>query len=170
MFLLSMRFLASGFCDWQQLCQAVADPPMGNFWGAKFSQGYGCRLHGVARESVRDVNQSRSNLPCGLYSGIALSVGGYESMLCQPKPVDAVQALMSLAQKLVVAGAEKVIICQLLYRASLIFRGSTWLNTTQGLTRATILLGGGEFLCSRNLFLEAPIWVPIAWQLTASTL
>jgi hypothetical protein len=32
-------------------------------------------------------------------------------MLCQPKPVDVVQALMSLAQKLVVAGAEKVIIC-----------------------------------------------------------
>jgi hypothetical protein len=53
-------------------------------------------------------------------------------MLCQPKPVDVVQALMNLAQKLVAAGAEKVTVCQLLYRVSFIFRGSTWLNTTQG--------------------------------------
>jgi hypothetical protein len=39
MFLLSMTDLDSSFCDWQQLCQAVADPPMGIFWGANFSHG-----------------------------------------------------------------------------------------------------------------------------------
>jgi hypothetical protein len=71
-------------------------------------------------------------------------------MLCQPKPVDVVQALMNLAQKLVAAGAEKVIVCQLLYRASFIFRGSTWLNTTQGLTSVTSLLG--ESFCAPEIY------------------
>jgi hypothetical protein len=52
-------------------------------------------------------------------------------MLCQPKLVGVVQVLMNLAQTLVAAGAEKVIVCQLVYRASFIFRGLTWLNTTQ---------------------------------------
>jgi hypothetical protein len=38
MFLLSMRYLISDFCDWQQLYQAVADPPMG-FFGLQISVG-----------------------------------------------------------------------------------------------------------------------------------
>jgi hypothetical protein len=72
--------------------------------------------------------------------------------------VDAVQALMSLAQILVVAGAEKVIICQLLCRASLIFRGLNLAEYNARVDQGNNFMGGGEFLCSRNLFLEAPIW------------
>jgi hypothetical protein len=73
---------------------------------------------GLPGKGVRDVDLSLSNVPWGLYSVIALSVGGNDLCSASRKPVDVVQDLMSLAQKLLTAGASKVIICQLLHRAS----------------------------------------------------
>jgi hypothetical protein len=74
-------------------------------------------------------------------------------MLCQSKPdVDAVQALMSLAQILVVAGAEKVIICQLLCRASLIFRGLNLAEYNARVDQGNNFMGGGSFYAPEIYF------------------
>ena len=75
---------------------------------------------GLSGKGVRDVTHTVSNMPWGLYSAIVLSVGGNDLSKSSRSPVtvDVANDLRALAQKLVAAGNRKVIICQLLHRAS----------------------------------------------------
>jgi hypothetical protein len=78
MFLLSMRFLASGFCGTGNSFVKQLQTRQWETFGVQLAvRGMGVDFMGLPGKGVRDVNQSRSNLPCGPYSGIALSVGGY---------------------------------------------------------------------------------------------
>jgi hypothetical protein len=88
-------------------------------FGVKMSvAGRGVDFMGLPGKGVHDVDLSLNNLPWGLYSVIVLSVGSNDLCCASRTSVDVLHDLMSLSHKLIATGTGKVVICQLLHRAS----------------------------------------------------
>jgi len=73
---------------------------------------------GMPGKGVRDIHLRLANLPQNYYSVVVLSVGGNDLCRFRRTPAAVVHDLLVLAEQLVSNGTSRVIICQLLHRAS----------------------------------------------------
>jgi len=88
-------------------------------WGENLHvNGQRVKFLGLPGKGVQDVSRSLLEQPHGPYRMVVLHVGNNDLCRISQIPTVVVRNLLALAQQLLSAGTMQVIICQLLYRAS----------------------------------------------------